>query len=53
MSEQDAQGRPVSAGQIAKLRAGALKMANCMRSHGVPNFQTQWLEQGLAVEASR
>jgi hypothetical protein len=32
------QGRPVSAGQIAKLRAGALKMANCMRSHGVPNF---------------
>jgi hypothetical protein len=32
------QGPPVSAAQLAKIRAGALKMANCMRSHGVPNF---------------
>jgi hypothetical protein len=31
-------GRPLSAEQIANLRRGALKMAICMRSHGVPNF---------------
>jgi hypothetical protein len=32
------QGPPVSGAQLAKLQKGALKMAECMRSHGVPNF---------------
>jgi|SRR5579884_1165959 len=30
-------GRP-TAQQIARIRAGALAMARCMRAHGVPNF---------------
>ena len=29
---------PVSAAQLANVKQGALKMAQCMRSHGVPNF---------------
>ncbi|HWD69167.1 MAG TPA: hypothetical protein VG293_03170 [Solirubrobacteraceae bacterium] len=32
------QGPPISGAQLAKLKQGALKMAECMRSHGVPNF---------------
>lgn len=32
------QGPALSAAQIAKIRASALAMAKCMRSHGVPNF---------------
>jgi hypothetical protein len=32
------QGPPISGAQLAKLQKGALKMAECMRSHGVPNF---------------
>jgi hypothetical protein len=32
------QGPPISGAQLAKLQKGALKMAGCMRSHGVPNF---------------
>jgi hypothetical protein len=32
------QGPPISAAQLAKIRQGALKMAQCMRTHGVPNF---------------
>ncbi len=31
-------GGPISAAAVAKLRAGALAMARCMRAHGVPNF---------------
>jgi hypothetical protein len=40
------QGAPTSAAQIAKIRAGALKMANCMRSHGVTNFQDPVVKAG-------
>ena len=29
------QGPPISSAQLAKLRQGALKMAECMRAHGV------------------
>ncbi len=32
------QGQPTTAAQIAKIRAGALKMASCMRRHGITNF---------------
>ena len=32
------QGPPISGSQLAKIKQGALKMAECMRSHGVPNF---------------
>ena len=32
------QGPPISGSQLAKLQKGALKMAQCMRTHGVPNF---------------
>ena len=32
------QGPPISGSQLAKVKQGALKMAACMRSHGVPNF---------------
>jgi len=31
-------GPPLSGAQLAKIRRGALKMAECMRSHGVPDF---------------
>jgi hypothetical protein len=31
-------GPPLTAAQMARLRAGALAMARCMRTHGVPNF---------------
>jgi hypothetical protein len=32
------QGPPVTSAQLAKVRQGALRMAQCMRAHGVPNF---------------
>jgi hypothetical protein len=32
------QGPPISGAQLAKIKQGALKMAECMRTHGVPNF---------------
>jgi hypothetical protein len=32
------QGPPVTSNQLAKVKQGALKMAQCMRVHGVPNF---------------
>ena len=32
------QGPPISGAQLTKLKEGALKMAECMRSHGVANF---------------
>lgn len=31
-------GPPISGAQLAKVKQGALKMAQCMRTHGVPNF---------------
>jgi hypothetical protein len=31
-------GPPVSGAQLAKVKQGALKMAECMRTHGIPNF---------------
>jgi len=31
-------GPPLSSAQIAQIRQGALRMAQCMRSHGVTNF---------------
>jgi hypothetical protein len=34
----EAKGPPISAAQLAKLKAGALAMAKCMRANGVPNF---------------
>jgi hypothetical protein len=30
--------KPVTATQVSNIRAAALKMAQCMRTHGVPNF---------------
>jgi hypothetical protein len=32
------QGPPISGAQLAQIKQGALKMAQCMRTHGVPNF---------------
>lgn len=32
------QGHAVSAAQLAKIKQGALRMAQCMRTHGVPDF---------------
>jgi hypothetical protein len=32
------QGRAISTAQVAKVRQGAMRMAACMRSHGVPDF---------------
>lgn len=40
------QGPPVSSSQLAKLRQGALKMAECMRAHGVPNFPDPQISTG-------
>jgi len=37
-------GPPISAATIARLKAGALKMAECMRSHGVSNFPDPQIE---------
>lgn len=31
-------GPPISGAQLAEIKQGALKMAECMRNHGVPNF---------------
>jgi hypothetical protein len=31
-------GQAISGAQLAQIKQGALKMAACMRSHGVPNF---------------
>lgn len=40
------QGPPISGAQLAKLKQGALKMAECMRSHGVPNFPDPQISTG-------
>jgi hypothetical protein len=40
------QGPPVSGAQLAKIKQGALKMAQCMRAHGVPNFSDPQVTAG-------
>jgi len=40
------QGPPITQAQIAKLRQGALKMAECMRANGVPNFPDPQISTG-------
>jgi hypothetical protein len=37
-SKYGPKGPAISGSQLAKIKQGALKMASCMRSHGVPNF---------------
>jgi hypothetical protein len=37
---------PLSSAQIAAIRQGALKMAECMRAHGVPNFPDPQISTG-------
>jgi hypothetical protein len=39
-------GPPISGAQLAKLQKGALKMAECMRTHGVPNFPDPQVSTG-------
>ena len=39
-------GNPIGATQIRNLRKAALEMANCMRSHGVPNFPDPNVQAG-------
>jgi hypothetical protein len=39
-------GPPISGAQLAKLQKGALKMAECMRSHGVSNFPDPQVTSG-------
>jgi hypothetical protein len=38
--------RPISAAQLVSLRKAALKMADCMRGHGVPNFPDPDVQAG-------
>ena len=40
------QGPPISGAQLAKIKQGAIKMAECMRSHGVPNFPDPQITTG-------
>ena len=42
------QGPPISGAQMAKIRQGAVKMAECMRAHGVPNFSDPKVTVGPA-----
>jgi hypothetical protein len=47
-------GPAISGGQLAQIKQGALKMAACMRTHGVPNFPDPKITtgpggQGIAV----
>jgi hypothetical protein len=44
--EAAAQGPVVSSAQLAKLKAGALAYARCVRAHGVPNFPDPTVETG-------
>jgi hypothetical protein len=39
-------GAAVSAAQISVIKKNALKMADCMRSHGVPNFPDPQIRVG-------
>lgn len=39
-------GPPLSSGQIARLKAGALAYAKCVRAHGVPDFPDPTVETG-------
>jgi hypothetical protein len=41
-----AEGPVVSGAQLAKLKAGALAYAKCIRAHGVPNFPDPTVEAG-------
>jgi hypothetical protein len=41
-----AQGPPVSTAQLARLKAGALAYAKCVRAHGVANFPDPTVETG-------
>jgi hypothetical protein len=40
------QGPALSSSQLAKVRQNVLKMAECMRSHGVPNFPDPTVSTG-------
>jgi len=40
------QGPPISGAQLAKIRRGAIKMAECMRAHGVSNFPDPEVRSG-------
>jgi hypothetical protein len=40
------QGPSLTASQIATIRRGALRMAECMRAHGVPNFPDPQITTG-------
>jgi hypothetical protein len=40
------QGPPISGAQLAKMKQGAIKMAECMRAHGVPNFPDPKVRSG-------
>lgn len=40
------QGPPISGAQLAKIKQGAIKMAECMRQHGVPNFPDPEIKTG-------
>jgi hypothetical protein len=40
------QGPPISGAQLAKVRQGAIKMAECMRAHGVANFPDPEVRSG-------
>jgi hypothetical protein len=40
------QGPPVTAAELANVRAGALKMATCMRKHGVTDFPDPVVKAG-------
>jgi hypothetical protein len=37
---------PISTAQLAKIKAAALRMAACMRSHGVPDFPDPTVQTG-------
>jgi hypothetical protein len=40
------QGPPISGAQLAKVKHGAIKMAECMRAHGVSNFPDPVVRSG-------
>jgi hypothetical protein len=40
------QGPPISGAQLAKIRRGAIKMAECMRAHGVSDFPDPEVRSG-------
>lgn len=40
------QGPPISGARLAQIKQGALKMARCMREHGIPNFPDPKVSSG-------